>query len=164
MPEQSTDSLLRFDSREQNRRIALQLLRGARRTLDLMSRHLEPEIYDHETAIEQFIRLATENRLCRIRILVQDSRQVMLGGHRLVEAGRRLTSCIEFRRPGKEHQDDPCACLLADRSGYLYKKDSYCFSGEANLHDPLKTDELKQRFDEIWENADPDMELRRLHL
>jgi hypothetical protein len=144
--------------------VSLELARQTRRNLDLVSRHLDPELYDTAEFIETVRALATSGRRARVRILVLDTVPVVKRGHRLIELAQRLSSFISIRVPAPEHQDFNEAWLVADDTGYCYRRFSDRYDASANFADRRYSKQLTQRFDELWNRAQPDANLRRLHL
>jgi hypothetical protein len=153
-----------FDSRAENRSLAAAMAAQATRTIDLFSPDLEFTVYDSREFIDAITRLAIRSRFSRVRILVQDSGTLVRQGHRLVEVARRFPSSVEMHKPSPEHRDMGGAFMIVDGRGYIYKKVSSRYEGEANFTDPLRARDLKKWFDELWEASQPDVELRRLYI
>jgi hypothetical protein len=153
-----------FDTSDELREIALTMAQNCTRTLDITARHLDPLIYDHAPFVEAVKNVALGNRLARIRILVSDLAPVVARGHRLLELSTRLTSFIAIRTPGRDYRNFNEAMMLADTRSYIHRRFADRYEGLASYDDQRRTQELKGRFDEIWERAEIDPDSRRLHI
>lgn len=159
-----TVELQRFDTRARNRELAGQLAGQARRTIAILTPDLEAPVYDSAELIAALGALAQRGRFCDVRILVADSGYAMRHGHRLIETARRFTSTVHMRRPAPQHRDFGEGYLVVDETGYLYKPVASRYEGTASFHDGLRSRELLKLFQERWDQAAPDPELRRLHI
>lgn len=153
-----------LDSRAGVSAVAERLADQASRSLLLHTENLEPAVYDRPSFLEAVSRLARSHKHARIWILVQDSGQAVRSGHRLIELSRRLSSRIRIRRPGQEYRNFHETFLLADTSGYLYRKNPGRYEGVANFNDPGKVADWEKYFMEAWERSETDLETKRLYL
>jgi len=153
-----------LDSGEALAKIALEMVLNCRRTLDISSRHLDPEIYDNDPFVAAVKRIALGSRLARIRLLITDVRPVVGRGHRLLDLSSRLSSFISIRKPGRDYQHFNEALLLADNTAYIHRRFADRYDGIANHNDMQHAGELAGRFEELWERAETDPNFRRLHI
>ena len=153
-----------LDTSAEVRDVALQIAQTCRRELYIASRHLDPAIYDSNPFIEALKALAINNRLARIRILVNDSAPVVSNGHRLIELAYRLSSFIAIRTPSRDYRQFNEAMLLADNTAYIHRRFADRYEGTASFDDKRVASDLTRRFNEIWERAEIDPNFRRLHL
>lgn len=159
-----TNEVIELERSETVRETALDLVRQARHTVDIIARHLDPAIYDNEAFAEALKQLAISSPRAKIRILVLDPGPLLSQGHRLIELGSRLSSFITLRKPAPEHKDFNEAMLIVDQTGYIHRRFSDRFEGIANFNDRRHAVALATRFDELWSRAVPDANFRRLHL
>lgn len=159
-----TDEAFELEHSETVREVALSLATQARRGIDVVSRHLDPTLYDNEAFATALRALVVGSHRAQVRILLLDSAPVVARGHRLVELARRLSSYIAIRTPAPEHKDLNEAWLVADTTGYLYRRFSDRYEATANFADRRLSGSLTNRFGEIWQRAQPDVNMRRLHL
>lgn len=153
-----------FASAAELRQLSVAMAGTARRQLDIASRSLDPKVYDTEEFVEAVKKLALTKR-GQIRILVLDPEALLSqGSHRLVELAMRVSSHIEIRKPGPDHQEYNEALLLADRMGVVYRKYSDRHDGQANYHAPLWAARLSDDFEQLWQNAESIPHFRRLML
>lgn len=160
----TTDEELELARGDEVRAVCLALAQQARRTLDIVSRDLDPALYDNADFAGALRELVVNSRRAQIRVLLLDSAPVIGRGHRLVELAQRLSTYISIRIPSHEHKDLNEAWLTADAAGFLHRRFSDRYEATANFADRRQATALVNRFDEIWQRAQPDGNLRRLHL
>ncbi len=146
------------------RAVCTHMLSQARRELCLLSRELDKTLFDQTGFLAALKDLALRSRLARARVLLQDHTRAVSQGHRIIELSRRLTSRIEIRVPGEDWLDYPENFMLIDQYGYVHWELATRHKTTADYHAPLRVQKLRMRFDEIWESALVDGELRRLYL
>lgn len=159
-----TQQLLTMSSSADNRDIALSLATQAQKSLCILTRDLERAVYNTPEFADAAIRLATHGRYSMIRILLQDSTDVVHRAHRLVGLSQRLSSSIQIRKPHQEHSSITQAFLVADDIGYMRRVIASRYEGTASFNAPGEAHELMQLFERMWEKSSPDPELQRLHL
>src|SRR6185295_3784174 len=104
------------------------------------------------------------SRFSEIRLLIVDSRPLVQRGHMLLDLQRRLSSTILLRRVSCEPEDIRENYLLADDRGILcfpVREPERAWSDYNNR--PIAEDYSTQ-FDELWNRAIDDPELRLLNL
>lgn len=143
---------------------SLALMRQARRKVDIVTRHLDPLLYDltafHE-ATREFCQRSSRQRL---RIVILDPAPLVTRGHRLLELAYAKSSFVSLRVPGVEHERFNEAFFIADETGYLWRKLSDRFDAEVNFHGRMRARELTDLFNQIWDKGDPDPNLRKLNI
>ncbi|MEQ8662134.1 MAG: hypothetical protein RLW62_15065, partial [Gammaproteobacteria bacterium] len=159
-----SDELVEITDRATLAALCVSMVAQCRRRLDIASRHLDPAVYDDEAFVAAVKAFVLGSRQARVRLFVTDSRPLVSRGHRLVELATRLSSYIELRGPAPQHKDFNEALLLADNQGYIQRRFSDRFEGQANFSDRRVTAALVERFDEMWERGTPDPYFGRLHL
>ena len=156
--------LITLETRAENRLICTHMAGQARHELCLFSRDLDKSIYDHVPFLDAVKSLALHSRTSRIRILLQDHERVIKYGHRFIELARHLSSSAEIRVPHGDWLSHAENFMLADRYGYVHRELSTRYEATADYHDPLAVQHMQNSFEEIWESAQVDLELRRLYL
>lgn len=159
-----SDAVLELDDSATVGAALLALASQARRSIEIVSRHLDPVLYDTDAFAAALRGLVVDSRRAQVRMLVLDPSPVVSRGHRLVELAQRLSSYVAIRVPGPEHREFNEAWLVADNTGYLHRRFSDRFEAVANFADRRFATHLANRFDEIWQRAQPDPNLRRLHI
>ena len=145
-------------------RISLELARQSRRSLDIVSRHLDPDVYDNEEFVEAVKELVLNNRGARVRLMVIDARPLVTQNHRLIDLADRVSSYVELRGPAAQHKMFNEAMLVADNMGYVHRQFSDRFEATASFADRRITARLSERMDDLWERGLPDPNFRRLHI
>jgi hypothetical protein len=153
-----------IDTSEACRLAALSMVRQAARSIDIVSRHLDPQMYDDREFCAAVSRLIVGAQRARVRVLLRHTDPIVKRGHRLVTLSQRLSSFIEMRVPAKEFDEHNAAFLIVDTAGVVYRTHSDRFEGTANFNDPRAAHDLGRQFEEMWQTAVPDGNLRRSHL
>jgi len=147
-----------------NKAASLSLLDQARKCIDIMSNDLEPKIYSNREMYQRFRRFATLNRHSQIRILIHQARPIVQQGHMLIELIQKLTSSIEVRRLCVQDKNISQGFLIADNTGFLLRPEVTRYEGKADFNNRFIAKELGDIFETAWQRAEPEAELRRLHL
>lgn len=163
-PIPTDDSLQFFDSRDQAAALALSLISEARREICIFGTLIDPVLYDNDAVVAELSAFARRSPRSQIRIVVLDSHKNVVNSHRLLPLAQKLTSSIEIRIAAKTHQDLPHQFLLIDTRGYLYCPNAGRYEGRAKSSAPAEVRDLRQEFEQIWEQARPDINTRLLHL
>ncbi len=158
------EGLLTLTSRGAIRDISLRLARQARREILILSRELDPAYYDQQPFLVAMRRLALTTHQDPVRMLVWEPRLPVNRGHRLVGLARQLSSRISIRRLGEDFRDRSDAFLIADGRGYCLRRQADTQEAVANLNAPREARLLRAEFQQLWENSEESIELRRLHL
>jgi hypothetical protein len=159
-----TDSLLRLDTSGEHRELAPLLVQQAHRTVNLYTRDLDPAVYDTSEFHDAISEFARRNRHTTVRILVQDPTRAVKEGHRLLRLAQHLSSKIQLRVPGEDYKGHNEAFLVVDDVAYIHRPATDLYSAEANFNDAPEARRLVKYFDEVWERAELDPQLRRLSL
>lgn len=155
---------IRLESSDENRETAIQMINNCRRYLDIISRDLDPCIYDTSEMLDAIKKLALRSRFSRIRIIVMHPESLISSGHRIVDLSERLSSFIEIRTPAEHQASYNKAILLVDDNAYIQRMHADRFEGIANFNDRKTVSELDNEFELLWEQARPDPEFRHLML
>ena len=153
-----------FGSREDVRAIALALTQQCQRTLDIVGRHLDPELYEVPEFLDAVRKLITRSSHSRIRMLVLQPEALYRRGHKLITLAGAFSSFCHVRIPGPDHQDINEAMLVADETGYLHRKLSDRYEGTANFNNRAYIGGLMRRFEEVWMTAEVDSNFQRLRI
>ena len=151
-------------SRDEVKVINIAMAQQTSRTIDIISRHLDPAIFDTPDFIDAIKKLSISSKFTKIRILIKDSDPMTKNGHRLIDLIQQLTSSIEVRKISEEYKSYGEAFTLFDSKAVIYLRHSDRYEGLANFNRPRLVTELSNFFNEVWEHSAPDANLRRLHL
>jgi len=160
----SGDNDISLSSRDEVKIINIAMTQQTSRNIDIMSRFLDPSIFDTPDFIEAVKKLSISSKFTKIRILVKDSDPMTKNGHRLIDLVQQLTSSIEVRKISEEYKSYGEAFSLFDGKSVIYLRHSDRYEGIANFNRPRLVSELSNFFNEVWERSSPDANLRRLHI
>ncbi|HTT07359.1 MAG TPA: hypothetical protein VMH34_00985 [Gammaproteobacteria bacterium] len=159
-----TNTELVFGSREDVRAITLALTQQCQRTLDIMGRGLDPDLYESPPFLDAVRKLIARSSHSRIRLLVLQPEALYRRGHALIALAGAFSSFCHVRVPGPDHQDLNEAMLVADETGYLHRKLSDRYEGTANFNNRPYVGGLMRRFEEVWMTAEADPNFQRLRI
>lgn len=144
--------------------LTVEMVGAARQRLDIVSRSLEPAVYDTVAFLEAAKKLVLAPRGQARIVLLDPAELLSRGGHRLVDLAMRASSHMEIRRPGPDDLEFNEAMLIADQRGVIYRKLSDRYEGVANFDSPLRAAQLAESFEALWQNAEAVPHFRRLML
>lgn len=153
-----------IDTSEGCRLASLSMASQARRSIEIVSRHLDPPVYDNQEFEDAMTKLVVRSQHARARILVLQPDTVVKQGHRLVNLTQRLTTFMEMRVPAPEHADYLGAFMIVDDVGIVYRPHGDRFEGTAKFDNRVAAMDSKRQFEDMWSSAMPDPNLRRTYL
>ena len=89
---------------------------------------------------------------------------IINAGHGLLNLASRLPSYIELRKISLEYKNFNKAILIADEIGYLCRENADRYEGNINFNSRRECKNLLDAFQEMWETALPDKNLRKIYL
>ena len=164
-PEKHTDAELLVITGEQMVADMLrQIIESGTRQVDILSPKLDHVLFDQPALVDAISDLARGHRQSQVRILVgaANTKMIVQRGHQLLNLARRLDSKIKIRALADMEEAE--TWLTADHDGYWLLPDHSEYQGVANVWDPVTTNRLKERFEELWRRSEEDPELRLLQL
>ena len=153
-----------IDGVDAYRDAALDVARHSDRTLRILSRELDPQVFDRDDFCHAVFKLVTNHPQSKVLILVKDTAWLGRHFHRLVESFQRLTSHIELRRQNPEIDTVHQEFITGDVNGVLYCQNPRHYTGFLCLHAPLEARQLNDDFDVLWDQSQPDPSIRKLHI
>lgn len=159
-----TDSVLELESSEDNQQATIRMLQQANRSLLIASREMDPAVYDVPEVIEAFKQMILNNRRMKIRVVVFEPQKIAQRGHQILRLAGDLSSFIDIRRGGRQHEHYAESMLVADDSGYIHRQQWDRFDGRANFSDRRRARSLIADFETMWTAAVQDSNLRRLRI
>jgi hypothetical protein len=153
---------LETETSEDCRRLATLMVNQAQHRVRIISRYLDPPLFNTEEFVAAVKQLLLSRKAGRVEIIVKDSGPLMRRGHRLVALAQRLSSYIEIRKPGRSHSAFNAGVLLVDECGYLNRMFADRYEGNASFNDIRTCKALTDSFQEMWQAGEPDPNLRRL--
>ena len=160
----STEGAFQINTREESAEVALELVKQCKQKLAIISHDLDPFVYDQIELVEAMRKLVTNNRYVDVRILVFEPEMIVRKGHKLIDLAGKVSSFIQIRKPSIEYKTFNEAVLIADEVGYLFRENTERYKGKVNFNSPRESKYLLDVFNNMWEKAKPDPNLRRMHI
>ncbi len=144
-------NLTLIDELDDFSRHSLQVVESSRREVLLLSKTLDPAIYDNEPFYQSILDLARRDRNVQVRILVKDIQPVVEHGHRILNLARRLSSKIEIRKLLIKPEKDSITYLIGDRKHLLYMHEDQVYNGFVNYDAAQESKSLADEFTYLWD-------------
>ena len=157
-----TNECIKIDSRQLNDDAILKLTSSAHEHVLILSRNLDPSIFNQQAFMDVASEMARRKRSSYIHILVNNPASMIKQGSRIVELCQRISSKVEIRTICDEHSQFNRSFLIADSIGYLHNAKSDLYDAEVNFNDKEMSNELTEIFNKIWEQSIQDTAIRRL--
>ena len=159
-----SDNDISLAHRDEVKIINIALTQQASKSIDILSRHLDPGVFDNTDFIDAVKNLSISSKFTKVRILLNDSEPMTKNGHRIIDLIQQLTSTIEVRKISNDYKSYNEAFSLFDGKGVIYLRYADRYDGFANFDRPRLVTELSNFFNEVWEHSTPDSNLRRLYI
>lgn len=164
-PSETCDTLTLLHSLEAFRKHLLKNLRQGRRQLDILTRELDPRLYNDELICESISNLARNHPKASIRLLIKNPKSVIQSRHRLIELHKRLSSKIQCRMTNTEPKDEARAYAIIDGTQVLLQHSDGDYDGFCNTDAKPEARALLEEFNWLWERQSNVIdELRTLSL
>ena len=157
----TTNILVPLDHVDQHRLATQHMVQQCRRSVHIISRDLDPAVYDLPEFTAALTQVLLENRRMKVRILVHDAQAIVRSGHRLLGTALKLSSFVEIRKPGPDHKDYNGAMFIGDAIGFITRRTSDRYVGQMNFNDRRETKVLLDEFEEMWAKSTADANLRK---
>ncbi|MES2674432.1 MAG: hypothetical protein V4660_09330 [Pseudomonadota bacterium] len=160
----TSPDLFLLDCAEDFHSFALKILAQSRRNICILSRDLDPAIFNTEEFVDTLSLIARNNRHAQVKVLVKDTQPLLENGHKLVKLAQRLPSKINIRKLTQEPDDKKIGFILCDTHGLVYRNDEAAYKGFANYNAATEVKHFREIFDYIWQYAETEPELQQLHI
>lgn len=142
-------------TREALREALLELLHATRREFMLVTPMLDPGHWNTAAFTDALAHLIAHHPQTRVRMVVEDTEHLLGSCPRLVELARRFSDRIFLQRLGETHRGLTNLFAVADRDNCFVQADHNQVNATLDLHAPRVTAPWLQRFEEIWNGAEP---------
>jgi hypothetical protein len=149
---------------EQNRQLALELVRRAQCEVLIASYDLDTRIYSNQEFVDALSAFVRAHHKAHVHILVWNNEPAIKHGHRLIELAHRLSSRVKIHEPDPVHAEFIESYMVVDGIAYFRRPQADRLEGIACLHAPIIARELKDHFHTMWERSTPSSEFRRLKI
>jgi len=159
-----TDRVLQLEKRTDNISVVNHMAKQCHRTLHIISRNLDPAVFDTAEFADAVKYLALRHKRAQIQIIVFEPDTIVKRGHRLLELSGKLSSFIELRKAHYSFDDYNECLLIADSTGYVHRQNGERYEGTSNFKDRRHSKHLLKQFTDMWEMATPDPNFRKMML
>lgn len=157
----TTNVPVQLEHVDQHRLATQHMVQQCHRTIHIISRDLDPAVYDLPEFCSALTQVLLEHRRMKVRILVHDGQTIVRNGHKLLAVAQRLSSFVEIRKPGPDHKDFNGGMFIGDGVGFITRRTSDRYVGQMNFNDRREARTLLDEFDEMWAKSTLDPNLRR---
>jgi len=157
-----TEDEFSVDLREENRLAVTRMAQQCKTSIEIISRELDPDLFDTTEFIEAVKIMISNNHRSLVRILVFNPKRLVSRRHRLLDLARTLTSNIDIRVPSYEHMNFNAMIFISDATGYLHRNYPGRFEASVNFNDKRTSRNFRKEFNEMWDKASQDSNLRKL--
>ena len=142
-------------TRDEVRAAVAALFEQAQRQVLIFGPVLE-RYYFNTARIEELMgKFIARHRTNRIRILTEDTHQVLLDNARFKQLAQRLPDCLSIRQVNEMHRGLKDMFVVADRTGYVHLPDVETFDGLTSIQAPREALQFTRRFESMWEKSEP---------
>ena len=160
----SSDESLKIETRQESANAALELVKQCTLKLAIISRDLDPFVYDQTDFVDALRILALNGRYVDIRILVFEPDSIIHKGHKVLDLAGNLSSFIHILKPAPQHITFNESVLIADEIGYLFRENAERYDGKVNFNNRRESKYMLDVFNDMWSTAIPDPNLRRMYM
>jgi hypothetical protein len=160
----SEDELVQIESSQEHHSAATLMSQQSNREINIISRELDPLVYDVPEFIDSVKKMVLANRRSKLRAIVIEPRTIARRGHLLLDLAASLPTFIEFRTPGKEYKHFNESLFVADRTGFVYRNSAERYEGNLSFNDKRKAKIFMDVFEEMWNRSTADANLRKISL
>jgi hypothetical protein len=142
-----------------------ELVAQAELNVAIFSQQLEPLLYNHQDICQRLSELARKNRHSMIRIIAQQTRSAASEGHCLIQLAQKLSSYVQIRTPATpELKRFSQSWLIIDDHSICEINNPDRYEGKLIQNNKLHISQQLEFFNQAWENSEPDIYSRRLHI
>ncbi|MFL0808934.1 MAG: GNAT family N-acetyltransferase [Agarilytica sp.] len=157
-------SVIRLQNAAEFSHHATQMATAASREVTIFSSALSDTVFNKALA-EALSRLARKHKQTRIRILVQNSKELIGSHHPFILLAQRLPSSINIHHLKDAPTSYQTGFIVADRSQLVFFNDEANLEGFACYRARPESEKQIELFEQLWQfHSVEDPELRRLSL
>jgi len=136
----------------------------ASRKIQIYTKNLDPRILSNRDVEQTITRFIRSSRNARVEILIENERSLQGVDHRLVNLAQRYSTYLSIKIVPKDFHENPFAFYLIDGRHMIYRTLAERYECEVHQLPSSKIKKMTKYFDEVWEQSDPAIHLRALHL
>jgi hypothetical protein len=143
---------------------AVSLCLGASRYICILSPQLDHAAFDNSDLVDALSALARRSAQTNVRVLINDSRQLVTRGHQLLQLARRLPSTVQIRKLLEHPNWNNETLVIRDRDGVLFKPGGADHDAFYEPDSRSAARKYLEMFDELWRFSEEDTALRTLSI
>ena len=156
---------IRLQTIEANIAASLELIKAARRQINIYTHDLEYKLYGQSDIVEALKQFALRNRNSEVQLIIQNPANLRSQAHPLLELAQRLPSHFLIRAPIEaEDLQYLSAFVFNDSDGYLFRLLGNRYEGHCSPNLPAQNRQLREEFERVWQRARACSEFRALGL
>jgi len=133
------------------------------RTIKIFTPDLEHEIYNNNELRKAFLDFSRGNRHAQIQILVEDLTNALHNGHKLIGLAQQLSSIVTIKDISEDYQNTNISFVIFDQSRFIFKPDRTSHTAISSSC-KNRSNRLLELFNSIWEQAENNIQTRRLNM
>ena len=159
------DQVIRFEGTDEFQFHLHQMTRFGKRDLRMLTRELNPALFNHQGFQAQLSHLARYSRYSDVRILIQDTRPLIGTRHGVIDLAHRLSSAIQIRKTTLAPKTEDQAYVIIDDECLLFLNSEENVMGFANYRAKAESKHILEEFNYLWESHSKNEEnFRQLHM
>lgn len=160
----NSSTVITLSSVDEFQDCTLRLAQSAQRQLVIFTPDLEPDLYDSDAFVETAVRLIKRSRQTRIRILTTDTMQVISTGHRLLNLFRHTGEQFQLKKCNSDPATVTPAYFISDDNSIIRRQNPAIYQGFCYMADRGRAKNQLEQFEQAWNLASDDPNLRQLTL
>lgn len=166
-PDRSTPAsgeIRHFQYVEECRQHCIEIISQARKSICIFSESLDPALLNSDEMASLLIEFAKRSPQTSTRLLVRNSRPLKRQAHRLVILSQRADNILEIRSFDAPEGSYPYFYITTDNTNILFRSNEDNYTGSLNTNNRARVKAQQEEFDQLWNVAYTDPELRKLTL
>ena len=157
-----SDALIRFDRLSQQQALLTRMLHQAESSIVVFGERFDMSLIGRNPVMDALTGALLRQPQLKIRTLVHYSMDLVRSDSLLAERLRQAMPAVECRLRKPATGDFAASCIVVDDTGYLYFPDPDRRTGSACFHGVGTATKLLDVFEQDWQVAEPDPEMRVL--
>lgn len=153
---------LELDDAEAIKAHSLNLLRQARREIMIYTPDFEHWLYNNDQAYEIIKNFLLEHDRNRLHVLLLDSSRCLREAHVMLPLFERIASRCSLKKPHSYHDIPSASWLIIDKEAVMLRSRPELAKAEIHYSSLLENTRARERFENLWLTAKPDVNLRKM--
>jgi hypothetical protein len=141
------------------------LVGTAKKELSVLTHNLPAALFARSEVVSAISALVRRHKLCHIRILITEPRDLNHHNHALIQLQQRLPSKIVCRQLNSEIIPPKHSFVIGDQNTLLLQHERDVFAGSVNFDAGPQAQKLLEEFNQLWERQSADiLDLKQLSI